>query len=71
MTAAVSAVCLLAYMACPDLEESSEVEWCPLRYDMASIKTGQSFASATLRASLVAQYMARASPPSTRIAGTP
>lgn len=47
------------------------MEWCPLRYDMASISTGQSLASAMLRASLVAQYIARASPPSTRMAGMP
>lgn len=65
------ALCLQPAHNQPHLEESSDVEWCPLRYDMASIRTGQSSARAILRASLVAQYMARASPPSTRMAGMP
>mmetsp|Transcript_13782 Transcript_13782/g.33895 ORF Transcript_13782/g.33895 Transcript_13782/m.33895 type:complete len:254 (+) Transcript_13782:208-969(+) len=51
--------------------ESSDVEWCPLRYDMHSISIGRDSAMAVSLAARTALYTARASPPSTLTADMP
>lgn len=53
------------------LEESSDVEWWPLRYDIASISTGRQDSTAICRPCRTALYTALASPPSTRTDGMP